>query len=141
MYSKNKTIACSLLCLLVSTAVLCFAQDTNDNGSDEIRQLMSKRVDVLQDRLQRFEHAYEKGSVSLDEYLPKKSELLAAQLEYSSNASERITLRKSHLSSLRELEEQIRLGHEAGRFADFDLLGITADRLKAEIELLREQQP
>ena len=129
-----------VLTLLASTTILSLAQDSNDSIGVEMQQLKSQRVEVLRELFHRYEHAYKQGKVSIETYLSRKETLLDAELELAKNSAHRVALRRSHLSSLRQHEQLIRTGVQAGKFAEIDVFHAKADRIDAEIALLREQQ-
>ena len=114
------------------------ARQENDDAA--IQKLTSQRVQVLQELVDLAREKYEHGVGSLDEVIAAEQSLLNAKLESTTDADERVAIREIRVSLAKDLESQVAIRVEGGIAPRALLLNATANRLQAEIELLREQQ-
>lgn len=129
----------SAMALPVSEVVAADAAAKAPAGATTTKGLMKERRDVLQSVVQWRERQYASGSVDLPLLIRAKLALGDAELDLAGSKAERLAVRQQQLDSLRELEHALKMRFDTGRVTETDLLESKAERLKAEIDLLREK--
>lgn len=109
--------------------------DTNPG----LKKLLIERRDVLRQRLELATKAFEADEVKLETVVKAASELTDAELELVTEPNQRIALHANRVTRMRQFEmivQRLQMLQEASKL---DVLAATAERLKAEISLAREQ--
>lgn len=137
-----------LLCLLVVFVGVCaFVSSTSEADNQGAAEqpvgldLMVQRRDVLKERWEALNQIRERGVVTdVDAHIDARTDLLGAELELAKTRQQRVALRLAMVNELKMLEEsyQVIMKHGAGTAQD--VLAVRAERLLAEIELLREEK-
>jgi hypothetical protein len=105
----------------------------------EVRDLLTQKRDVLQERLDGVLKLHELGTLEKDRVLKARNDVLSAELDLAVSKADRITVLESQLQNLRERELMIARRYEEGTAQQEEKLVSKADRLSAEIALLREK--
>jgi len=104
-----------------------------------IETLLIERRDTLRTAVHWRDAQYASGSIDLPVVIRAKQALANAELEVARTKAERLAVRQKQIDNLRELEHVVEHRVQAGIVSEVDVLEIKAERLKAEIDLLREQ--
>ena len=115
------------------------AQNQTSLADVRIRDLLTQKRDVLKERLDGTQQLYDVGDTQPDRVLNARTDLLRAELDLVTSKAERIAVLESQLKTQKEFEQWATRRFEDGTDS-FDAKFIaTADRLEAEIALLREE--
>lgn len=107
-------------------------------SDSELSDLLVERREVLREIMELFVIRYKEGSTTLENVIQAKNRLLDAELKIAKSKPERIRIRKEQVKNLRDLENEMTLGHKDGRNTSVEILEVKATRLEAEIKLLHE---
>ena len=133
-----------LLCALVAFANSAnegtlLAQDAEKNARTKLDELLVERRDTLLERIKAVEEKYRAGKAGVEVVISARDDLLDSELPLVSSKQARIEVFEKRLENFRELEEVMKRGVDSG-VAEFDDMLLTkAERLRAEIDLLKEQ--
>lgn len=105
----------------------------------EVNKLLTERRDVLRDRARILEASFREGNQTLESVTAARIALIDADLELADSKADRVRLRESYLDNVKTLELYAKSMFEAGRQSRVAVLGARAERLNAEVNLLREQ--
>jgi hypothetical protein len=140
-----KSVAIPLLCVLVtSLGVVLYGQSAESQDEQQtsldnrINSLLAERRDTFRQLVELVEGRYKMGQTSLYNVIRERNRLLEAELEIAKTSIDRIRILEDRVKNFRDLENELKQLHEVGRVTDDKLLVAKAERLKAEIELLRE---
>jgi outer membrane protein TolC len=122
---------------VLMSAVITSADNDSPSLESQIRDLMTQKRDVLQERLDGAEQLYKLGTIKKDRVLNARRDRLNAELDLATSKADRITVLESQLANLRELEQLLARRYEDGTDTLDDKLIATEDRLVVEIALLR----
>ena len=137
-------LICASIVAVVSFAGLAisgsFTSQNDDASLDKrIHTLLVERRDTLRQRSAALDERFTQGRVVFESVLFARNDLLDAELELASSKAERIAAHEKRLDNYRELEKLMMARHAVGASTTEDGLMAKAARLRAEIELLREQ--
>lgn len=110
-----------------------------DRNQAAILELMNERKQLLERMVEVVRWKFEQGECVIDEVIVAERELLDARLELAATQTQRIAILESQLELARNLETQVARSVDHGHLDPPSLLRAKADRLQAEIELLREK--
>jgi hypothetical protein len=105
----------------------------------KIRRLQELRRDVLREMVKYREAQFDAGVATPDVLLVARQRLVEAELELADTPEARIALRRDLVAQLAQQETLLKAALENGVARHGDLYHTTAERLAAEIELVREQ--
>lgn len=133
----------SLVAVLVTTLLGAYylsAQeaDTSRPIEAEIRELMKQRLEVLQQVVDSTNSQYESGVVTIDALYDAHAELTAAELEMTNDPIKRNEIHQRHVDWLAKKEAYLLRLHANGMPGGEDYLQAKAERLRAEIDMLRD---
>lgn len=109
-------------------------------SSEEVRELMIQRRDVLKQRATTLDTMYQAGRLKLDSVLRGRDQLLEAELHLAENTEQRQAIYEQRVENMRKLEETIQARFDNGDAQYEASLAATAARLQAEINLALERQ-
>ena len=142
---RRRNVVASLL-LVALTAGLTLsntlvAQNQDDVSSDRLKSLKQEYMNTLQSRVDAVESRYKIGQSPLPQLVSARIDLLDAELEFATTRGERVEILKRKVDNLREKESLVKEGQKSGLLGSSpeDALLATAERLRAEIALVREQ--
>ena len=101
---------------------------------------MIQRRDVLLQLVKQLEKKFSQGHCKVDSVVAARGQLLDAELELATTKDKRLEILQKRIKNLRELEDSLNILHQAGKTTLDTLLSARAARLKAEIELVRENE-
>lgn len=132
---KIRPVALFVAIACIGGTLLAVADVTSDHASEQIQQLHSQKIEILQDLVDRYKFANSHGKPVLDEMLAAESKLLRAKLEIAQSTADRIELHELLLKNRETLVEVKIAGKELGRVAEVEILTSRVAKLEAEIEL------
>jgi hypothetical protein len=117
------------------------AQNQGAVGSDRLTSLKQEYINALQSRVDAVESRYKIGTSPLPHLVSARIDLLDAELDFATTRDERVEILKRKVEILREKESFVKEGQKAGSPGSSleDAILATAERLRAEIALVREQ--
>jgi len=130
-------MATALLACTVTT--ITPAQNQATSVDAQIRDLITQKRDVLKERLDGTQRLHEVGGTQKDRVLIARIDLLRTELDLATSKAERIVVLESQLKTRRELEQWLKRRYKDGTDSFDAQFVATADRLDAEIALLREK--
>jgi hypothetical protein len=104
-----------------------------------LERLLKQRRDTLREMVAFAETQYRAGVAEQDAMFRASESLIAAELDLATDKAERIALRERRLEIMKRMEEYTGALRDVAGANNADVLAATAERLKAEIELLRER--
>lgn len=130
----------SAIALLV--AIVCFSTWTNAQNdaakpNDNLRRLLNARCDTLQERVDALEVAFSNRKVDIDHVLRAECDLLDAKLELATQRAQRVAILEEVVTKMRRIEDVTAQLVQSGNVPSYDLMLAKAERLKAEVKLLR----
>ena len=140
MVSRKLLSGLMVVMMCIGTAAWSVAQNDSSNRDHDIETLLVQRRDVLRERVAAAEAAYNVGNGDIKSLSAAQHDLLHAELELCTEPTERVELRSSLVVNRKRTEEIISQQFATGSSTREDLLWATAERLQAEIDLLREHQ-
>jgi hypothetical protein len=114
-------------------------QPTETDPQTAMKALLQERRDVLAERVSVLEKRYAGGTTSVRTVLKAKDQLLDAELQLATTKDQRMVLYRKRRDNLRRLEDFVKKLYEGGQCEFERTLSVTASRLQADIDLLREQ--
>ena len=127
----------TLICVCVTTVSV--AQNDANDSDKAILDLMMQKRDTLQARADVLKRKYEDGTITLFSALGAQGDLLEAELSLARSPADRIALRETQVANMKEIEDYFRQCFETGTSTTEEVLNAKAERLEAEIVLLREK--
>ena len=127
--------------LLVATSFVASSmvfggnESTSDDG--RLRDLMAQRRDVLQSRVSEVMKLYRNGTAGVEKVFEATQDLLEAKLALASTQQEREVILKSQVDNMEALEQTMEARFKNGNAGASEYLHAKAERLAAEINLLR----
>ncbi len=117
------------------------AQNQGRPNSAKMKALMEARRDTLKTRLEAFESKYKSGLTKADFVFASRKDFFKAELTLAPTKDERIAVLKKLVANAMENESLFTQRVNAGSpdYSQTDLLFATAERLEADIELLKAQ--
>ena len=115
------------------------AQDAEKNARTKLDELLVERRDTLLERVKAVEEKYRAGKTGVEVVISARNDLLGSELPLVSSKQARIEVFEKRLENFRELEEVMKRGVDSGVAGLDDMLLTKAERLRAEIDLLKEQ--
>ncbi len=129
-----------LLCVFLSAPVIpARAQPPAKDPAAKLESLMEERRDVLQKAVEILTAQYRVGTVDFRRLSLALNRLGTAKLELAKNQDERIAACQKQIESRRDIEKICQARLEAGTVTEADVLDASAERMTAEIRLLREK--
>lgn len=119
---------------LVEMRKMIRSEQTEDDN-----ELLTKRRDALNSQCEMVLRRHQSGIATQTSVIAVSNQLLDAELQLAKTKKQRLSLYKTHLDRLRELEKLAKERYEAGVGPENDVLEAKAARLQAEIDLHREQ--
>ena len=113
--------------------------DDDERRIPQIDTLQNEYLQTLREREMLVRAAFQSGNTGLQDVIEASNDLIEAKLEFARTAEQRMALLRQRVENLRKLEETIHQYVELGQTGREDLLLARAQRMKAEIELLRAQ--
>ena len=108
--------------------------------SSKIRTLLEKKRDVLKQRVDSVEGAFQLARGSYDAVMMARNDLLDAELALATDKAQRITILEKKVENAKASEEIAQSARNSGQMQPADVLAATAHRIDSEIALLREQE-
>ncbi len=142
---RRRNVVASLLIVALTAGLslssTLVAQNQDAAGSDRLTSLKEDYIDTLQSRVDAVESRYKIGTSPLPHLVSARIDLLDAELEFATTRDERVEILKRKVENLREKESFVREGQKVGLLGSSpdEALLATAERLRAEIALVREQ--
>ena len=112
--------------------------DTAQPVEVEIRKLMEQRVAVLQEVVDSADAQYKSGVVTIDFLYDAHAKLTAAELELTNDPIKRNEIHRRHVDWLTKKEAYISQMHNNGVAGGEHYLHAKAERIQAEIDMLRD---
>lgn len=109
------------------------------NTGTKLDVLLVELRDTLLARVKALEEKHRAGKASIGMVISARTDLLDSELELVSSKEAHIDVFEKRLENLRQLEEVMKKRIAAGQAGLADMLLTKAERLRAEIDLLREQ--
>ncbi len=130
----------ALLCvLLLGPAIQAHAQRPAKDPAAQLKSLMEERRDALQKAVNILNGYFQTGTVTLEVVVSAMTKSADAELELAKNKDERIAIYRKQVEFCRNVEKLCQARFDAGTVTEVDVLQAKAERLKVEIQLLREQ--
>ena len=126
----------SIACVDESVTNAQQAAEVNSNAA--IDKLLTERRDILATRVDMLAMQYASGATTLDTLVRSRDQLFDAELQLVKEKDQRVLLYQKRLDNMRELENTLKGQFNAGKCTLEATLSVTAGRLQAEIDLLRE---
>lgn len=139
MFSRKLLVFVAASALLLLVATVTTAQNEPTSVNVQIRDLLTQKLDVLKERLEGAKQRFDAGQIPQDRLLRARLDLLRAELDLANSRADRIAVLESQLQTRQELEQLHMRRHSDGPGTLETRLIATADRLDAEIALLREK--
>jgi hypothetical protein len=108
-------------------------------GAQKLAALQGERRDILREAVEGAEMLFRNARVEYSTVHRLSIELLNAELDLAPDRAARIAVRERILKQRQAMEEIVVAQKEAARTAEVTVLEAKADRLQAEIDLLREK--
>lgn len=129
-----------VIAMVLTTAAATTGDEPQNPQEGSIVALMRERQSVLSQLVEHQTAAYRMGEADIETVIQAHQDHLLAQLELAGSLDERITLLERSVELARELEEIAEAKHRTGEGVLADVLKSRADRLRVEIDLLRERR-
>ena len=110
-----------------------------DEASKQLESLLKERRDTLRQLVTFLDGRLLVGKASKESVIRASNQLLDAELDLARTKAERIAIHEKLVDNLRGLEKIIESGAHYGTRQLDDVFSAKADRLKAEVQLLREK--
>ncbi|TWT87011.1 hypothetical protein [Stieleria varia] len=138
---STRTLLCSIAILAVCVGMTAFTNADNNEAAPDgnVRQLLTERRDTLRERLDAVEASYKSGRTETTVVIAAETQLLDAELELTNQPADRIAIRERVVANMKRIEDWTRQQFDNGIALQQDVLLTKAERLQAEIELLRER--
>ena len=115
------------------------AHQSQEETSTELKDLLTKRRDVLQHLVDTYEKKLSQGRTQVDPVVAAREQLLDAKLQLATSKKQRLEICQKRIDNMWRLETAMKLRSEAGQTTLESLLLARAGRLQAEIDLAREK--
>jgi len=125
--------------LIVSSIDAKDAQAPDDDPAARIVSLLKERRDTFRQLATVVEQAYRQGEGTFASVIQASNSLLEVELDLATDKAERITLHEKRVANVKQMEQITMALHRNREATRVDVLAAKGARLKAEIELLREQ--
>jgi outer membrane protein TolC len=122
--------------LLISSGPAVTAARGQD--PEKLTALRKERREILRQALKATENGYQNGVIEFVSVMRITANLLNAELDLASDHDERVAIRKRAVEQLKVFERTARERADANLATNGEVLEVKADRLQAEIDLLRE---
>jgi len=109
--------------------------------TERIESLLTERLETLRQIVKHATEQYVAGQIEIDNLIRARLSLLDAELETASTRAQRTRVYGERLKFFRDLEGAVKQQQLAGTTTMARMLSVKAERLEAEIVLLREQDP
>lgn len=143
MLKRQVLLQLSLLVVFVGLGsfYLFAAQPSQAESTKDINTLMVERRDVLVKLVEILRNRHQQGIIPIDTFYQAQNDLLSVELELAKTREDRLAALNSQLTNFRSLEQRaLELQKVGTRGGEPDaVLTATAQRLKVEIQILREQ--
>jgi len=126
-----------LSALLLSSVVQAQVPPAKDTVA-QVESRLKERRDTLQRLVQILENGYRMGTVDFTRVASVAGKLADAELDLAKNKDERIAACRKQFEWCRGAEKVCQARFESGTVTESDVLEAKAERLKAEIRLLKE---
>ncbi len=138
---STRMLLCGFAILAVCIGFNTFTNAENNAAvpDGKVRQLLTERRDTLQSRLDAVEASFKDGLTDTTVVIAAEIDLLDAKLELANQPADRIAIREGVVASMKRIEDWTGQQFNNGKALQQDLLLAKAERLQAEIELLRER--
>jgi hypothetical protein len=135
------TCAVAAVTVIASAIAADLSPSKPDEASRQLESLLKERRDTFRKLVEFVEVKHGRGEVDLPALIRVSNQLLDAELDLAKTKAERITLLQKLVANLRRVEEDAESRHNVGfGLNSFEALSeAKAARLKAEIQLVREQ--
>lgn len=137
MASQTRAVLSAFAVLALVATAVSSAQDGATSAQEQIRDLMTQKRDVLKKRVATASQLYGSGKLEKTQVLEAEADLLAARLDLATSKAGRIAILEEKLKNRRQLDELYQQRILRGTGKPTEALAATADRLDAEIALLR----
>jgi hypothetical protein len=114
-------------------------QDEAAREETRIGAVTTELLETLRQLVRVCEQQFEVGVVGLNTVIDARRKLFEAQLGLARSRPERLRILEARVRSFRELEQAVTQQHVAGQRSTSQLLAAKAERLEAELTLLRTQ--
>ena len=128
-----------LCVLLLTPAIQAQAQPSGQDASAQLKSLMEERRDALDKAVTILSSMYRVGTATFDQVVSAMAKLADAELELAKTKDERIAVYRKQVESWRDAEKVCQARLQAGTATEVNVLEAKSERLKAEIQLLRER--
>lgn len=132
------SIICAMPCM--AFFVPLFAQDS-DTVQSKLRALLEERRETLKTRVELIEKHVAMAGSSPESLIAARGDLLDAELELAITSHDRIAVLRRKLDNAKQLESLMQERKLAAKATEAGVLMAKADRLRVEIDLLREMEP
>jgi hypothetical protein len=132
LFSSALVVCCSGFVLL---GVAADDQAVTENIDD----LHSQKLSLLEDIAARYQFGYATGKPVLEELLAAKHALLEARLSMADQQADRVKLHELIVENRARLVEARAAGHQLGKNAEVDILAARVEHIDAKIALQQER--
>jgi outer membrane protein TolC len=122
-----------------TTAEIQLLREKAGDNAAQMEVLIKDRQLALEKVVEIRSRQYGAGTVDFNGMALGESQLAEAELELAKNKGERIAVCQKQIESCRDVEKICQKRFDAGSAGQVDVLEATAERLKAEIQLMREK--
>ncbi|MGN6135809.1 MAG: hypothetical protein ACTHOU_15080 [Aureliella sp.] len=132
-----------VLVLIVSLGLWTRQAVHGQNAGDaatKLKVLLQERCDILQRRVDTVQALVASGRAGPETVVAARGDLLDAQLALATDKAQKIEVLERKVDNAKQYEQLKQKGFEAAQSGYPEALLATAQRLEAEIELLRQQQ-
>lgn len=113
--------------------------EVSDGNAEKLTSLLQERRDTLRSRVQLVKAMYSGGVRSLRFVIRAENDLLNAELQLESNLAKRIALHEELVANFKKLEGVFSAEVKRAIAEQDEHLAIKAERLEAEIRLIKER--
>jgi len=140
----KQIVVCMLATLCITGALLeALGQEAPESQpatNSPIVELLQKRFAVLSQLVKMQTEEYHQGKASVDAMIHAHEELIKVKLELAATDDDRNTLLEQAVRLARDLERTARAKYKVAQTSQADVLKAHSERLKKELDLLREPQ-
>lgn len=135
----------ALILASFAVAALWLAPQAPTLADDEdqipkVHVLLTQRRDTLRTLVKLVGERFRAGQVNFDVVIRASDQLLNLELELAEGQDARLAIRKQRVELMRDFEKVADARFRAGQATQEDVLTAQAERLGAEIELLKERK-
>lgn len=135
----RNSVVVLLALIFVEATLFSGEQQRAEKDEQAISDLIAEREQVLEKLVEVAKIKYQQGIASLDAVIAAERQLFDAKLDSATTPGERIAIRESQLKLAQQQEQLVANRIEAGLVSTNDLMMAKANRLTAQIQLLREK--